>query len=160
TPQEIVTYTSPPSDENVLQIKVNGNGGDDHITVASTSQTVPVRVDAGDGNDVVTVGEGTVSNIQGWDRPGLNAPTGLGPLVLVGGAGHAVVVIDDSTDGTARNGNLTAFLEKRNGVTNPVEVGVVSGLGMTLSNSGGSVDGRVEFEGFESVDVKLGTRAD
>jgi Ca2+-binding RTX toxin-like protein len=157
---EVVTYTSPASDENVLQIKVNGNGGDDQVTVASTSQTVPVRVDGGAGNDVITVGEGTVSGIQGWDRPGLNAPMGLGPLVLVGGTGHDVVVINDSGDSNARSGNLTAFLEKRNGVANPVEVGVVSGLGMTLSNSNGSSDDRVEFEGFEAVDVKLGTKAD
>jgi hypothetical protein len=160
TSQEVVTYTSPAADANVLQIKVNANGGDDRVTVASTSQTVPVRIDGGDGNDLVTVGDGTVSDIRGQDRPGLNAPIGLGPLVLVGGGGQDAVVLDDSTDATARTGNLTAFREARTGFAAPVEVGVVSGLGMTLASGGGTEDGRVEFEGFEAVDVKFGTRAD
>src|SRR5262249_48475453 len=44
------------------------------------------------------------------------------------------------------------------GSTTPVEVGVVSGLGMGLVSPDGSTgSGRVEFEGFEAVNVKLGT---
>ena len=38
----------PAADQNLLQIKIRGNAGDDDLTVESTALTVPVRVD-GDG---------------------------------------------------------------------------------------------------------------
>src|SRR5262249_4833280 len=59
---------------------------------------------------------------------------------------------------TSRSGSLTAFLESRTGFNTPVEVGVVSGLGMKLiAPDASSGTGRAEFEGFEAVNVKLGT---
>ena len=152
---ETVTYVAPAADANVLQIKVFGEGGDDTLNVESTAGSVPVRVDAGGGNDFVTVGgSGTVNNIAEQSRNGLNSPFGLGPVVLVGGGGQDTVLIDDGADTGANTGSLTAFTETRLGVTGTVEVGVVSGLGMTLD--GNPDKGRVEFEGFETSDVRLG----
>src|SRR5262249_58049696 len=76
------------------------------------------------------------------------------------------VVVAGSADAAARGGFLTAFLEDREGAHGPVEVGAVGGLGMTLypdaaSLAGGTgSDGRVEFEGMEAVDVRLGGGGD
>src|SRR5262249_50238950 len=70
TPKQVLTYTSPAADDNLLSIKVQTSGGDDAVTVASTSATVPVRVEIGDGNDVVKVGTGLLSGIQEEYRPG------------------------------------------------------------------------------------------
>jgi hypothetical protein len=111
-------------------------------------------------------------------NPNANEGVGLGPLVLVGGffdiasssyvdLGHDTVIIDDSQDTGNNLGNITAFTEKRQGITELVEVGVVSGLGMSLKmiDDNGTedpvddievtVDGRIEYEGFEVVDLRL-----
>jgi Ca2+-binding RTX toxin-like protein len=158
---QVVTYTAPAATDNVVSIKIDSRVGDDLITVASTHANVPVRIESGSGNDKVVVGSSTVNSIAGLSRPGLNAPFGVGPLVVVGGSGGTdVLVIDDSGDGTGDTGTLTAWKEKREGVTNPVEVGVVSGFGMTMIEDLGTGDGRVEFEGIEILELKLGSGAD
>lgn len=154
-PNQFVRYQSPAATANLLQVKVRGLGGDDDITVASTSATVPVKVFAGMGDDTLTVGDGVVDNIRATSQPGVEQPIGLGPLVLLGEAGHDTVIVDDSLDDSNDTGYLTAFLETRPGNVQ-VEVGVVSGLGMTLSGA----PGRVEFETFEMVDVRLSQGAD
>ena len=52
------TPVSDPEDErNILQIKVKSGGENDDITVASTASTVPVRIESGTGDDIVTVGD-------------------------------------------------------------------------------------------------------
>jgi len=158
---DTITYVPPGAEENVLQIKIKGNVGDDTITVESTAATVPVRVDTGVGDDTIIVGGiGTVDGIKSILRPGLNTPFGLGPLVLVGNSGHDTVIIDDSDDTSDNIGNITAFLERRVGSSDLIEVGVISGLDMTMTMEGEATDGRVEFEGFEVVDVRLGTGND
>ncbi|MEX2645398.1 MAG: choice-of-anchor D domain-containing protein [Gaiellaceae bacterium] len=157
---QVVTYTSPAATDNVLSIRIDSRGGNDLVTVSSTSENVPVRIETGSGNDKVVVGGTTVNNIAGLSRPGLNAPFGVGPLVVIGGSGTDVLVIDDDGDGAGDTGTLTAFKEQRAGVTNPVEVGVVSGFGMTLKEGLSTGDGRVEFEGMEIVELKLGSGAD
>ena len=161
-PSQLVTYSAPAADANVLQLKVTGVEGDDSIDVESTAATVPVRIEAGVGNDVITVGGGAagVNNIAGLAQPGLNVPFGLGPLVLLGGTGHDAVVINDSGDSSGKTGNVTAFREKRQGIADPIEVGVVSGLGMSLMVAGNPKDGRVEFEGFEALKILLGSGGD
>src|SRR5581483_7157607 len=70
-------------DINVLSLLVNGHDGADDIYVASTNGDVPVTVDAGAGDDVITVGDGTLTGIVGVTRPGLNNPYGVGPLAIV-----------------------------------------------------------------------------
>lgn len=166
---QVVTYVPPSSDPadftDQLIIKVFGNGGDDVINVASTYVTVPVRIEGGAGNDTVTVGNGTVDNLKSFLNANANGGFGFGPLVLVGGAGHDTVIIDDSTDTSDNTGHVTSFLEKREGFADLVEVGVVSGLDMEMTvplDGGGTkvVDGHVEFEGFEVVDVRLGSGED
>ncbi len=127
-----VDYVAPAADANVLQIKVFGKAGNDTLNVDSTALTVPVRIDGGTGHDLFTVGKNTLDNILGLARTGLNSPFGLGPVVLVGGAGQDSVVVTDEADLGTNTGNLTVFTETRLGVAGPVEVGVVSGLGMTL----------------------------
>jgi Ca2+-binding RTX toxin-like protein len=160
---QTVKYVSPTdiAKQGTLQIKVKGNAGDDKINVESTSETVPVRVEGGADDDVITVGgSAVVDGIKQTFLPGLNTPFGLGPLVVVGGSGHDALVVDDSGDTSNNFGNLTTFLEKRQGVTGLVEVGVISGLDMTIKTDKGTQDGRIEFEEFEAVEVKLGTGDD
>ena len=146
-----------------LKIEISTKADVDTIAVESTAESAPVRVDGGTGDDTITVGGSNdsvkgVDGIKGFFKPGANDGFGLGPLVLVGNAGHDTVIFDDSADSDVEAGNLTAFLEKRPLIAAPVEVGVLSGLGMTLSvPDGPALDGRVEFEGFETVDVRMGT---
>ncbi len=157
-PNQTVTYVAPTDlvTQDKLEIKVRSGGGDDDISVASTNVTVPVRIETGADDDVVTVGDGSLDAIAGTFLPGANAPFGFGPLVLVGGGGQDAVVLDDSADASGDFGNVTAFLEKRIGISELIEVGVVTGLGMTMQDGLTSRDGRVEYEGFEAVEVKLG----
>ena len=165
-----IRYTSPAFDANVLRVLVNGNGGDDRLTVESTSGTVPVKVDGGAGNDLITVGNASngLNDIVGISRPNVNQPDGVGPVAIVGGSGHDTLIVDDSADSSANTGRLTSFREKRPGAPAAGdEVGIVTGLGMKLYPSGaafnastGAGAGRVEFEGVESVDVKLSGGAD
>jgi len=169
---DIIEYTSPNFDANVLSIVVNGNGGNDQIQVASTSGTVPVKVDGGSGDDLITVGNAThgLNDIVGISRPNVNQPDGVGAVAIVGGSGHDTLIVDDSADTIANSGRLTSFLEKRQG--SPAtgdEIGIVSGFGMTLwptsqafhdAHPADAGDGRVEFEGVESVDLKLGSGDD
>ena len=152
---QTVRYAPPGVTANLLQIKVRGLGGDDDIEIASTAATVPVKVFGGAGDDTITVGDGTVDNIFAISQPGIEQPFGLGPLVLIGEGGHDTVIIDESLEDVGETGYMTSFLETRPGNVQ-VEVGVVSGLGMGLSGG----PGRVEFEGFEMVDVRLGAGAD
>jgi Ca2+-binding RTX toxin-like protein len=149
-----VTYVPPEPRSNILQIKIKAGDGNDTITIESTAATVPVRVEVGDGDDTVKVGTGLVDNIIGTALPG----EGLGPLVLVGSGGHDTLIIDDSQDTENNDGNITAFIEER--VTGQVEVGVVSGLGMVLNVFGEAMEGRVEFESFDVVDVRMGSGDD
>ena len=167
---DLVNYNSPAFDQEVLQIRALGNDGNDTITVKSTSATVPVMVDGGTGDDLVTVGNSTdgVSEIVGVSRPNVNQPDGVGPVQVVGGSGHDTFIVDNGADaGTNEVGRLTAFDEARVGAPpSGDEVGIVSGLSMVLWPDGPTFHGgdaskagagRVEFEGFESVDVKLGS---
>jgi hypothetical protein len=195
--------TSPSAYTDQLILRVRGDnvaptlggsssGAADEIIVRSTSQTVPVRVEGGPGDDTVLVG-GSTGSVKGVDgilsflNPNANEGMGLGPLVLVGGYfdvatsqyvddGHDTVIVDDSQDTEAvpqNKGNLNAFSEIREGISTPVEVGIVSGLGMVLSQIDDNdtpsdpsddfvyqTDGRVEFEQFEVVDVRMGTQND
>ena len=207
TQKQEVIYVPPSSDpatftdQLILRISADnvdpslggsGSGGDDLVTVRSTSQMVPVRVEGGPGDDTVIVGGATgsvlgVDGVLSFLNPNANQGTGLGPLVLVGGyfntstsqyvdTGHDTVIVDDSqdTDAAPQNkGNLNAFLEIREGFDTPFEVGIVSGLGMRLSqiDDNGTplnllddyvyvTDGRVEFEAFEVLDVRMGTQDD
>ena len=68
---QVVTYTAPTVDpiDSVLQIKVFGYAGNDDITVESTADTVAVRVESGGGDDLLTVGDGTVDGILGTVLP-------------------------------------------------------------------------------------------
>ena len=157
---QVITYTAPAATANVLSIRIDSRGGNDLVTVSSTHENVPVRVETGTGNDKVVVGGPNVNSIAGLARPGLNAPFGVGPLVVVGGSGTDVIVVDDSGDATGGTGTLTAWRESRVGVTDPVEVGVVSGFGMTMKEGLSTGAGRVEFEGMEIVELKLGSGAD
>lgn len=167
---QTIHYQAPSLGENVLQIKVKSGGGADRITVERTAQTVPVRIESGAGDDTVIIGNSVsgVDEISGVMLPGLNSPFGLGPIVLLGGGGHDTVIIDDSADSSNNVGNLTAFMEKREGSDGLVEVGVVSGLDMGLLmdttddgiDNPTMIDGRIEFEGFEVADVLLGSGED
>ena len=162
-PQQIVTYVTPAPDDNAVQLQINGNAGNDAITVAGTIPAVPVQIDGGAGNDVINVGGGQLSGIEGISQPGLNAPLGVGPVVVAGGSGINTLIVDDSSDTVARTGFLTAFLETRTTAPKGVEVGVVSGLGSqlypdaaTFAASGAAGDDRIEFEAIQAVNVKLG----
>ena len=138
-----------------------------------------MRIEGGTGSDRFEVGAGSLDDISQLSRPGLNAPFGIGPLVLVGSPRNAAgvyadtgidaLIVDDSLDADVSDepvGSVTAFLEPRIDADGLVEVGAVTGLGMKLfgdiaavgANTPGT--GRLEFEGFESVEVKLGTDDD
>jgi Ca2+-binding RTX toxin-like protein len=169
---QVITYKAPSSDPadftDQLIIKVFGNGDADLINIESTFVTVPVRVEGNAGNDVITVGGNTTLNdLKSFLNANANDGFGFGPLVIVGGAGHDTVIVDDSGDVTnAENeGSITAFREKREGISGLVEVGVVSGLGMKMTvplELGGVkvIDGHVELEEVEVVDVRMGTGDD
>ena len=64
------------------------------------------------------------------------------------------MIADDSADTTAEveTGNFYALSEKRVGFAEEVEVGIISGLGMSASGT----QGRIEFEGVEVAQVLLG----
>ncbi|MHC1764378.1 MAG: hypothetical protein AB9869_08735 [Verrucomicrobiia bacterium] len=169
TPAQRVAYVPPSPNPSVytdqLIIKVFGNGGGDWISVASTFVTVPVRVEGGAGDDTITVGDGTVNELKSFLNANANSGFGFGPLVLVGGTGHDTVIVDDSDDTGDNTGSSTAFREKREGVTGLMEVGVITGLGMRMTvplEAGGvqEIDGHIEFEGCEVVDVQLGSGDD
>ena len=96
TGSQTVTYHRPDPDRNVLSLNINGNDGVDHITVQSTRDVVPVKVDGGAGNDIVNIGAGTLNDIVGLSRPGVQVPYGVGPVVVVGGAGLDTLIVDDS----------------------------------------------------------------
>ena len=183
TGNQTVQYVSPPGVQNTDQLVINVRtlGADDKVTVESTSLTVPVRVETGEGADIVTVGGKTgvgVDGIKAILQPGLNGGSGIGPLVVVGGAGHDTIIVDDSQDNTGDIGNMTAFVENRvannSEFTESVEVGIVSGLGMRFKVQSGVMgdgvtaifdgpseqDGRIEFEGFETADIQLGSGDD
>ena len=102
-----IEYVAPATDGEVLRIIVKTNDGDDTINVESTARTVPVRVEAGNGNDVVKVGTGSLNSIVGQSRPGLNAPFGLGPLVIVGGQTNGAASTATSR-ATTRSSSTTA----------------------------------------------------
>ena len=103
----------------------------------------------------------------------------------MGGEGTDIVVVDDSQDSSEDIGSVSAFIETREaqpvammgGGTNffeDVEVGVVSGLGIKFKVQDGVTgdgvtptfdplleqDGRIEFEGFEILDLQLGSGDD
>ena len=133
------------ADVNVLSLLVNGNDGADDIHVASTSGDVPVKVDGGAGDDIITVGDGSLTGIVGITRPGLNTPYGVGPLTIVGGDGVDTIVLDGSTDATLYNdtstratgaanaaGTLNAWTETRQTAPDGTQVGAVGGLGTVL----------------------------
>ena len=121
---------------------------------------VPVRVEGGAGDDTFRVGNATngLNDIQYIPQPNLNDLQGLGPVVLIGGAGHDTVIADDTGDGDAgeESGNIYAVSEKRVGIAEEVEVGIISGLGMTAKPVGeANQDGRIEFEEVEVAQVLL-----
>ena len=169
--KQTVTYVPPSSDpsqfNDQLAIKVFGNGGSDTLTVKSTFVTVPVRLEGGAGDDAFMIG-GTngLDDLNSFLNANANKGFGLGPLTIVGGDGTDTVIVNDtSAVPTTNHGNITAFTEKREGVTDPVEVGVISGLGMDMSIPDGAgevthIDGHIEYEGAEVVDLQLGTGAD
>ena len=166
TGSQTVHYDAPAANLNVISLLVNGNDGADNITVESTSATVPVKVDGGLGNDIITVGNGSVSGIVGVSRPGMNSPYGVGPLVVVGGGGLDTLVVDDHTDSTGQNGSLESWVEARQTAPDGTEVGAVGDLGMQLYAQGSDIGhnpagpGRVEFEDVEALTVLLGTGDD
>ena len=165
----VINYVAPvitgTDDSSILSILVQTNAGDDSVTVRSVNRNVPVRIETGDGDDKIVVGgnglngANGIHGINGYARPGLNAPFGIGPLVVVGGAGRDALVADDSGDTTLGEvGNLNVFRESRRGEAQPIELGFISGLGMKLSKvsePGIQWEGRIEFEGFEAVEVLL-----
>jgi hypothetical protein len=168
---QTVTYVPPSSDpsqfNDQLEIKVFGNGGDDTLAVQSTFVTVPVRLEGGAGDDTFLIGGGPhgLNDLDSFLNANANKGFGLGPLTIVGGDGTDTVIVDDSADTSDNTGNITAFTEKREGVTNPVEVGVVAGLGMDMSIPDGNgginhIDGHIEYEGTEVVDLLLGSGND
>ncbi|MHC4499064.1 MAG: hypothetical protein ACYS21_08150, partial [Planctomycetota bacterium] len=160
---QITVESTAPS----VPVRVEGGPGDDTVIVGSANGTYK-----------------GVDGIQAFLNPNANEGMGLGPLTLVGGffdideseyvdTGHDVVIVDDSQDDNIladepqAPGNLNAFMEKREGL-DPIEVGMVSGLEMVMyqlddNNTPENLDddsiyethGRVEFEGFEAVDVRL-----
>ncbi|HET7129920.1 MAG TPA: hypothetical protein VFJ93_12675, partial [Gaiellaceae bacterium] len=165
TAGQTITYHRPDPDKNVLSLNINGNDGVDHITVQSTRDVVPVKVDGGAGNDVINVGGGTLDDIVGLSRPGIQVPYGVGPLVIVGGIGLDTLVVDNSSDSAVRSGTLTSWVEQRQTAPDGTEVGGLGGLGMkmyadfdraTLGLTGLG-DGRIEFEDVEALTVLLGS---
>src|SRR5260370_42075753 len=105
-PSQQVKYDAPAADGTVLSVEVHGNAANDHFNVASTAATVPVRVELGSGNNVINVGMGRLMNILGISRPGLDAPNGLGPVVVVGGTAMNTPILDATTAPLA----LTLFI--------------------------------------------------
>jgi Ca2+-binding RTX toxin-like protein len=166
TGSQTVTYHRPDPDKNVLSLNINGNDGVDHITVQSTRDVVPVKVDGGAGNDVIDIGGGTLNDIVGLARPGIQVPYGVGPVVVVGGAGLDTLIVDNHSDPTTGlDGTLVSWLEQRQTAPDGTDVGGVGGLGMTMyadfNRSSlaltGAGPGRIEFEDVEALTVLLGS---
>ena len=86
------TRWSAPLNE-VSSIAIHGLQGDDVIRVAATAAGIPVTIDAGDGNDVIDIGLGSLN--------GLQAP------LTVGGGGSNVLNIDDSASPAPPAGRST-----------------------------------------------------
>src|SRR5260370_3976858 len=123
-----------------------------------TASPVPVQVFAAgglpsqyDGKNTIIVGS-LLSNSHEHLLP--DASVNLGPLVLVGGKGYDTVVLDDSAESADVSGIMDAFMDPRPG--GAVEVGKVSDLGMSMlvDPPNSPALGAVQFEGFESVEVK------
>jgi RTX calcium-binding nonapeptide repeat (4 copies) len=159
-----VAFHAPVYGLSILRLIVFGELGDDLIRIDSTAQTVPVKVfgDGGtpsgsDGGDTIIIGN-QLSNILEHSLP--DPSINLGPLVLVGGGGYDTVVLDDTGDSTGRTGTMDSFMDPRPG--GAVEVGKISDLGMAMAVDPPNTPdvGSVRFEGFESVQLKLGSGAD
>jgi hypothetical protein len=117
------------------------------------------------------LGSGVLTNIEQLMQPGLNPPFELGPLVIVGSprndsglfddSGHGAIIINANAEPAALQGRLTAFSKERTGVSGPVEDGIIIELEKKLDPNAAAIPasprmGRVEFEDFESLEVKLG----
>ena len=105
---QLIHYNAPAANANVLSVVLNGNDGADTLNVVSTSTTVPVKVDGGLGNDIITVGDPAagLAGIKGLTRPGLQTPYGVGPVVIVGGGGIDTLVVTDHADTHDQLGSL------------------------------------------------------
>jgi acrosin len=142
--RDLVTLRNTQSATGLSTLTVNTHRGADSVRVASN--VVPVTVNTGSGNDVVTIG--TQGAIKGSVGGNVN---GIGPAVTVtdtldqsetladpaATTGTDSLSIDDSGDTAANEGELTNSF--------------ISGLGMV---------GGVNYSGMESVAVRLGSGSD
>ena len=89
------------------------------IRVEGTAARVPVAVDAGDGNDVIDIGLGTLNGLQA-------------PLTVNGGGGDNALNIDDSASPAPPAGRYT-YLVSAQGVQRLWAAGITySGMGQVL----------------------------
>ena len=86
---------------NFHQFVVNGNGGDDTISIVSANPTLltGVTVNGGAGNDTITAAAFNGGSINAFGGSGNDNITGsAGPDVLNGGSGHNVLSGGDGDD--------------------------------------------------------------
>ena len=109
------TRWSAPVNE-VSSITIHGLQGDDVIRVAATAAGIPVTIDAGDGNDVIDIGLGSLNGLQA-------------PLTVSGGGGSNVLNIDDSASPAPPAGRSTY-------VVSAMSVQRLGAAGITYSGMG------------------------
>jgi Ca2+-binding RTX toxin-like protein len=111
-------------------VTVYGNGDNDTVNISNVASGAPTTVYASDGDDTINVGSsasGTGGNVDG-----------IGALLTINGEGGTDVLnVDDSGDGNANTGVLTAT--------------TITGLDM-----GGSIS----YGTFETLNIGLGTVGD
>jgi len=119
---------------HVEQLSISLGTGDDAFAVTSTHIGTAAALDGGVGNDTVTVGSlapamgGTVNAIDG-------------PLAIDGGGGEDTLTVDDSGDGAANIGTVTASAIAGLGMSGGIGYGEMETLQILLGSGDDMLDG-------------------
>src|SRR5262245_4983598 len=137
-----ITYATV---EEVVLNTTNKSNKADSITVESSASASPVTVNGGDGNDTVTVGNGSLDGL-------------LGKVSVAGGLGTDVLKIDDSADGDGNTYNVDTAEITRTGAANISYAGVAT-VNLTAGSGGDTITVPATTAGV-TVNVDAGTGSD
>lgn len=117
-------------------LEVNAKGGNDIIRVQSTDRDMQYTLNAGEGNDTVSIGVDAATGVERNLR-GLSGTAATGPLTVRGNGGRDVINVYNSSETTDTTGALTGSR--------------ILGLGMQVG---------IKYLSFEDLYLKLGTGND
>ncbi len=97
-------YTAVFSTAQISSVVINGNGGNDQITIFSIDNGTPIVIDAGSGNDTISLGSGELEE---------NLP---GTVNISGSAGADRLELLDNLNGSSDEYTLTATTFDKDGI--------------------------------------------